>query len=51
MMLEYCDYCGNDADECVCHLAQDFPEDLIEELDTDYLSWAHYEENNNASGE
>ncbi len=44
---EPCDYCGNDPDECVCHLAPDFPDDPVLELDTDYLDWAHYEEDDN----
>ena len=46
---EPCDYCGNEPDECVCHLAPDFPDDLVEELDTDYLDWAHYEEDDDES--
>ena len=49
-MNDFCDYCGNDPDDCVCHLAPDFPDDLIEELDTDYLDWSHYEEDNNEGG-
>ncbi len=49
MMSEPCDYCGNEPDECVCHLAPDFPDDLIRELDTDYLSWEHYEEDDDES--
>lgn len=48
-MSEPCDYCGNEPDECVCHLAPDFPDDPILELDTDYLSWDFYEEDNDAS--
>ncbi len=43
-MEEPCGYCGNDPDECVCHLAPDFPDDPILELDTDYLDWEFYEE-------
>ena len=43
---ESCDYCGNDHDECMCHLAPDFPDEPISELDTDYLDWDHYEEEN-----
>lgn len=42
---EPCDYCGNEPDECICHLAPDFPDDPIDELDTDYLDWEyHFEE-------
>lgn len=47
---EPCDHCGNEPDECVCHLAADFPEDSIRELDTDFLDWEHYEEDNDESG-
>lgn len=47
MIDEPCDYCGNEPDECVCYLAQDFPMDLIPELDTDMLDWEYYEENEN----
>lgn len=43
MIGEPCDYCGNEPDECICHLAPDFPTDTILELDTDYLDWDHYE--------
>lgn len=46
---EPCGYCGNEPDACVCHLAGDFPDDLIEELDTDYLDWDFYEEENDES--
>lgn len=42
--MDPCDYCGNDPDECVCHLAPDFPDEPIPELDTDYLDWDHYQE-------
>jgi len=42
--MDSCDYCGNDLDECVCHLAPDFPSEPILELDTDYLDWDHYVE-------
>lgn len=41
---EPCMYCGREPDECVCHLAPDFPDDPIEELDTDFLDWDYYEE-------
>lgn len=41
---EPCNYCGREVDECICELAPDFPNDEILELDTDYLSWDHYEE-------
>ena len=44
---EPCGGCGREADECVCPL--DFPEDLIEELDTDYLDWDYYEEKDDTS--
>ena len=44
---EPCGHCGNEPDECVCHLAMDFPDDPIDELDTDYLSWDYFEENQN----
>lgn len=47
---EPCDYCGREPDECVCHLAPDFPDDPIEELDTDYLDWDYYEEENDEAG-
>lgn len=45
--MDPCDYCGNDPDECVCHLAPDFPNEPIPELDTDYLDWDHYMEEDN----
>jgi len=49
---EPCMYCGREPDGCVCHLAPDFPDDPIDELDTDYLSWDYYEEDENeVSGE
>jgi len=41
---EPCMGCGREADECICYLAPDFPSDVIDELDTDYLSWDFYEE-------
>ncbi len=47
---EPCGYCGNEPDECVCHLAPDFPDDPILELDTDYLDWLYYEEESDESG-
>jgi hypothetical protein len=50
MESEPCGYCGNEPDECVCYLAQDFPDDPIEELDTDYLDWEFYEEEENNEG-
>ena len=40
----YCDTCGNDPDECICGITSDFPNDPILELDSDYLDWDHYEE-------
>jgi len=46
MIEEPCDYCGSEPDECVCHLAPDFPDEVIPELDTDMLDWEHYEEEN-----
>ena len=46
---EPCDYCGNDPDECVCHLAPDFPNDPVAELDTDYLDFGYHEEYNDES--
>jgi hypothetical protein len=49
MLDDYCDYCGNEPDECVCHLAPDFPMEADPILDTDYLDWGHYEENNDES--
>ena len=39
-----CDACGNDPDECVC--PPELPDDLITELDTDFLDWEFYEEKN-----
>jgi hypothetical protein len=53
---EPCGYCGNEPAECVCHLAPDFPDDPIEELDTEYLDWGFYvetieEENDEGSGQ
>lgn len=47
--MEPCDYCGHEPVDCVCSLAPDFPDDPILELDTDYLDWDHYEEDNNVS--
>lgn len=44
MIDEPCDYCGNEPEECVCHLAPDFPDEVIPELDTNMLDWEHYEE-------
>lgn len=44
---EPCGGCGREADECVC--PPDFPDDPIEELDTDYLDWGFYEEDGNES--
>jgi hypothetical protein len=41
---EPCTYCGREADECICPMALDFPNDVIRELDTDYLNWDFYEE-------
>lgn len=38
---EPCGGCGNELEECVC--PPDFPDDPIEELDTDYLDWGFYE--------
>lgn len=49
MIDEPCDYCGNEPDECVCHLAPDFPDDPVLELDTDYLDWDYYGENDDES--
>lgn len=46
---EPCGYCGNEQDECVCHLAADFPDDPIEELDTEYLDWGFYQESNSGN--
>lgn len=48
---EPCNYCGREADECICALAPDFPDDYIEELDGDYLDWGFYEESNNETDE
>ena len=45
-MIDYCDYCGREPDECVCRLAPDFPDEPILELDTDYLDWDFDEEEN-----
>ena len=50
MIEEFCEGCGRDSDECVCHLALDFPDDPILELDTDYLDWDHYEEEESNDG-
>lgn len=44
MNTEPCDYCGNDQEECICHLAPGFPDDPIQELDSDYLDWDYYAE-------
>lgn len=44
--VEPCGYCGREPDECICHLAPDFPDDVIDELDTDYLNSEYYEEYN-----
>lgn len=41
---EPCAVCGCEVDECICGMVPDFPDDVIDELDTDYLSWAFYEE-------
>ncbi len=41
-----CDYCGREAEDCICHLAGGFPDDVVEELDTDYLDFGFYEEDN-----
>lgn len=51
-LVEPCGYCGNEPDECVCYLAADFPDEPIMELDTDYLDWDHYiqEEDKDESG-
>lgn len=55
-MMEYdpntepCLTCGREPDECVCHLAPDFPDDPIDELDTDYLDWDYYEEDQHEDG-
>jgi len=46
---EPCNYCGREADECICALAPDFPDDPIEELDGFHLDWGFYEEYNNES--
>ena len=50
-MTEPCGYCGNEPESCVCHLAGDFPDELISELDTDELDWDHYEEENDDEGD
>ncbi len=44
MILDHntCDACGNESDECVC--PPELPDDLVAELDTDYLDWEFYEE-------
>lgn len=47
---EPCLYCGREQEECICHLAPDFPDDAIDELDTDYLNWDYLEEMNHADG-
>lgn len=41
---EPCGVCGCEPEACVCGMVPDFPDDVIDELDTDYLSWAYYEE-------
>ncbi len=41
---EPCSVCGCEPEACVCGMVPDFPDDVIDELDTDYLSWAYYEE-------
>ncbi len=46
---EPCTVCGRELEECICSLALDFPDDPIDELDTDYLSWEYYQELNNES--
>ena len=52
ILEEPCNYCGNDPEACVCHMAPDFPDDPIPELDTDYLDSDYYEEyNDESSGE
>ncbi len=50
-MNEPCDCCGNDPDECICHISADFPEELIPELDTDVLDFEYYEEYNEKNGD
>lgn len=39
-----CDYCGREPEECICHLAGGFPDDTIDEIDTEYFDWGFYEE-------
>ena len=41
-----CDSCGREQDDCICELAGGFADEVIEELDTDYLDFGFYEENN-----
>ena len=41
---EPCTMCGREVDECICGLAMGLRFDTIDELDTDYLSWEFYEE-------
>lgn len=45
-MLDYCDYCGREPEECVCKYAPDFPSEPDLEIDTDYLDWDFDEEEN-----
>lgn len=41
---EPCGVCGCEPEACVCGMVPDFPDDVIDELDTSYLSWEFYEE-------
>jgi hypothetical protein len=45
---EPCLHCGREEDDCVCHLAADFPMDAIEGIDDDFFDWDYYEETNDA---
>ena len=44
---EPCSICGMELDECVCALAPDLPDTFGPEIESDYLDWGFYLEENN----